>query len=65
MKHRKKDYRQASNSMRNKFHFELFLVSTLKPGIKSGINEDVVGAAPKGDALTTCYWSTILLPTSR
>ena len=26
-------------------------------------NEDVVGAAPKGDAPTTSEWSTILLPT--
>ena len=26
-------------------------------------NEDVVGAAPAGDALTTSEWSTILLPT--
>ena len=27
-------------------------------------NEDVVGAAPTGDALTTSEWSTILLPTN-
>ena len=26
-------------------------------------NEDVVGAAPTGDAPTTSEWSTILLPT--
>ena len=26
-------------------------------------NEDVVGAAPTGDASTTSEWSTILLPT--
>ena len=26
-------------------------------------NEDVVGAAPTGDAPTTCEWTTILLPT--
>ena len=26
-------------------------------------NEDVVGAAPTGDAPTTYEWSTILLPT--
>ena len=26
-------------------------------------NEDVVGAAPAGDAPTTYEWSTILLPT--
>ena len=26
-------------------------------------NEDVVGAAPTGEAPTTCEWSTILLPT--
>ena len=25
-------------------------------------NEGVVGAAPTGDAQTTCEWSTILLP---
>ena len=27
-------------------------------------NEDVVGAAPTGDAPTTSEWSTILLPTT-
>ena len=27
-------------------------------------NEDVVGAAPAGDAPTTSEWSTILLPTN-
>ena len=26
-------------------------------------NEDVVGAAPTGDAPTTSEWSTVLLPT--
>ena len=28
-----------------------------------GENEDVVGAAPTGDAPTTSEWSTIILPT--
>ena len=34
----------------------------MKPGVKSR-KEDVVGAAPTGDAPTTSEWSTILLPT--
>ena len=38
------------------------LPNPLEPGIKDE-NEDVVGAAPIGDAPTTSEWSTILLPT--
>ena len=33
----------------------------MKLGVKSE-NEDVVGAAPTGDAPTTSEWLTILLP---
>ena len=47
----------------------MFLVSScslsfcyiLTPGISE--NEDVVGAAPEGDAPTTYEWVTILIPT--
>ena len=41
---------------------QLSLPNPMKPGVKSK-NEDVVGAAPTGDAPTTSEWSTILLLT--
>ena len=47
----------------------MFLVSSctcLHPNLEARCaieNEDVVGAAPAGDAPTTSEWSTILLPT--
>ena len=40
---------------------QLSLPNPLKPGVE---NEDVVGAAPTGDAPTTCEWSTISLLTN-
>ena len=40
---------------------QLFLLKPLKPGVQA--NEDVIGAAPTGDAPTTSEWSTNLLPT--
>ena len=40
---------------------QLSLLNPLKPGVQSE-NEDVVGAAPPGNAPTTSEWSTILLP---
>ena len=39
----------------------VFAQSRLKPVVKSRM-EDLVGAAPTGDAPTTSEWSTILLP---
>ena len=42
---------------------QLSLPDSLEPGVEVG-NEDVVGAAPTGDAPTTSEWSTILLPTT-
>ena len=39
---------------------QLPLRNPLKPGVE---NEDVVGAAPIGDAPTSSEWLTILLPT--
>ena len=39
---------------------QLSLPNPLNPGVKY---EDVVGAAPTGDAPTTSEWSTILLHT--
>ena len=40
---------------------QLYLLNLLKPGV--GVeNEDVVGAAPIGDAPTTSEWPTTLLP---
>ena len=61
-------YRQVSNIRRTKFWYWkdsravlwLSLPNPLKPDVE---NEDVVGAAPTGDAPTTSEWSTILLPT--
>ena len=40
----------------------LSLLNPLKPDVEVE-NEDVVGAAPTGDAPATSEWSTILLPT--
>ena len=66
----KQTYRQISNIRYTKFQnwnvsrpvLQLYLPNLLKPGV--GVeNEDVVGAAPTGDAQTTSEWSTILLPT--
>ena len=60
-------YRQVSNIRRTKSqHLKdshtvlgLTLPNPFKPDVE---NEDVVGAAPIGDAPTTSEWSTILLP---
>ena len=41
---------------------QLSLPIPMKPGVTVE-NEDVVGAAPTGDAPTTSEWSNILLPT--
>ena len=62
-------YRQVSNIRRTKFQLlkysravlRLSLPNLLKPRCQVE-NEDVVGAAPTGDAPTTSEWSTILLP---
>ena len=62
-------YRQVSNIKRTKSQhlkdsrtvLRLSLPNPLKPDEVE--NEDVVGAAPTGDAPTTSEWSTILLPT--
>ena len=61
-------YRQISNISRTKSQnlnvsrlvLELSLPNPLKPGVN---NEDVVGAAPSGNASATSEWSTTLLPT--
>ena len=61
-------YRQVYNIRRTKSQhlkdsrtvLRLSLPNPLKPDVE---NEDVVGAAPTGDAPTTSEWSTILLPT--
>ena len=42
---------------------EVFLVLLSLPSPSKLSREDVVGAAPKGDAPTTSVWSTISLPT--
>ena len=63
-------YRQTSNISSTKSHkfkcfssrFVVVFAQTIE-GRCSVENEDVVGAAPTGDALTTSEWSTILLPT--
>ena len=41
----------------------LILQLLLPNPLKACENEDVVGAAPSGDAPATSEWSTILLPT--
>ena len=64
------DYRQVSNISRTKIQnlnvsrrvLLLSLCNILKPGVKFEY-EDVVGAAPPGDATTKSEWSTIVLPT--
>ena len=43
-------------------HFAIVFVQYIEARC-SVENEDVVGAAPTGDAPTTSEWSTILLPT--
>ena len=63
-------YRQICYIRRTKSHnldvsrlaLQLSLCNLLKPGLKFK-NEDVVGAAPTGDAPTTSEWSIIVLPT--
>ena len=64
------DYRQVSNIRRtqSKKHkcFSSRLAVVFAQSIEARCevdNEDVVGAAPTGDAPTTSEWSTILLPT--
>ena len=64
-------YRQVSNIRRTKsqhlkdFHtvFGAVFAESLENRCQVE-NEDVVGAAPTGDAPTTSEWSTILLPTN-
>ena len=63
-------YRQVSNIRCTKSQLlkdyrivlRLSLPNPLKPDVKVE-SEDVVGAAPTGDAPTASEWSTILLPT--
>ena len=70
MKVRNVKYCQVSNIRRTKPQhlkdsrtvLRLSLLNPLKPDVEVE-NEDVVGAAPTGDAPTTSEWSTILLPT--
>ena len=62
-------YRKSSSISRTKsqnkcFSYPLAVVSTQSIEARCWVqNEDVVGAAPTGDAPTTSEWSTILLPT--
>ena len=66
----RKMYCKTSNISRTEYQrfnvfrliMQLFLPNPLKPGVQVE-DEDVVGAAPTGDAPTTSEWSTILLPT--
>ena len=51
---------KSQNLNNSRLVLQLSLPSLLKPSVK---NEDVVVAAPTGNALTTSEWSTILLPT--
>ena len=60
-------YRQISNIRHTKSqncfssHFEVVFAQSI--GARCQVkNEDVVGAAPTGGALTTSEWSTIWLP---
>ena len=63
-------YRQTSYIRHTKFQnlnvsrlvLQVSLLNPLKLGVKVE-NEDVVGAAPTGDAPTTSVWSTISLST--
>ena len=48
---------KSQNSNVSRLVLQLYLCNILVE------NEDVVGAAPTGDAPPTCEWSTILLPT--
>ena len=64
------DYREISNTRWTKSQnlnvshliLQLSLPSQLKPGVKVK-NDDVVEAAPAGDAPTTFEWTTVILPT--
>ena len=60
-------YRKKSNIRRTKSQnlndSHLVLRLSFPNPLKPGEDEDVVGAAPTGDAPTTSEWSTILLPT--
>ena len=58
-------YRQTSNTRRIKYQNLNVsrLVLPLRNVLKPVENEDVVGAAPLGDAPTTSEWSTTSLPT--
>ena len=60
-------YRKISKTSRNKsqnlYDSRLVLELPLPNPLKPVENEDVVGAAPTGDAPTTSEWSTILMPT--
>ena len=68
-KHYFKYYRPISNIRHSKSQhlnvshlvFQLPLPNPLMPGVEIE-NEDVVGAAPTGDAPSTSEWSTILFP---
>ena len=59
------EYKARKSQNVNSSHLVLHLPLPipLKSGVKSVENEDVVGAAPTGDAPTTSEWSTKLLPT--
>ena len=50
---------QNQNLNDSRLIMQLPLPTPLRPGVE---NEDVVGAAPTGDAPTTSEWSTISLP---
>ena len=52
---------KSQNLNVSRLGLQLSLCNILKPGVKP--SEDVVGAAPTGDAPTTSEWSTIYLPT--
>ena len=47
----------------SRFVLQLSLPNPLKPGVKSRMKLNVVGAAPTGDAPIISQWSTILLST--
>ena len=59
-------YRQVSNIRRTKSQHLKDSRTVFAESLEARYwveNEDVVGAAPTGDAPTTSEWSTILLPT--
>ena len=61
--HVKTCYRQVSNSTLKRFSYCLGAVFAESLEARCQVeNEDVVGAAPTGDAPTTSEWSTILFP---